>query len=41
MKKQPKQEIDETDRSTLEKFYHDDVQKLKNLLGRELPWDGF
>jgi len=41
MKKQPKQEIDETDRSTLEKFYHDDVQKLKNILGRELPWKGF
>jgi len=41
MKKQPKQKIDETDRHILEKFYNDDVQKLKNLLGSELPWQGF
>ncbi len=41
MKKQPKQKIDETDRSTLEKFYHDDVKKLKTLLDCELPWQGF
>jgi len=41
MKKQPKQKIDENDRHVLEKFYDDDVQKLKNILNRELPWQGF
>ncbi len=41
LKKQTKPKLPEDARKILEKFYYDDVQKLKNLLGRELPWQGF
>jgi len=30
-----------TDKKILAKFYYDDVQKLKQLLERELPWTNF
>jgi len=30
-----------SDRKSLVKFYYDDVQKLKELLGRNLPWKDF
>ena len=40
-KKQPKPKINQEDKKILAKFYYDDVQKLKQLLERELPWPNF
>ena len=39
--KKPKPEMDPQDRSTLVKFYEEDVKKLETLLGRKLPWKNF
>jgi len=41
IKKQPKPKINQEDKKILAKFYYDDVQKLKQLLERELPWPNF
>ena len=37
--KKPKME--QKDREFLKKFYKDDVDDLKNILGRDLPWPNF
>jgi len=41
LKNEPKPKIEQTAREILVKFYYDDVQKLKELLGRDLPWKNF
>jgi len=40
-KKAPKPQMNQEDRKFLIKYYLDDVQKLKELLGMELPWPSF
>jgi len=40
-KKAKKPKMDESDREFLKKYYKDDVEKLKNILGRNLPWPNF
>jgi len=40
-KKQPKPKMNLEDREFLQKFYADDVRKLKSILGREFPWPNF
>ena len=40
-KNQTKPTMDPPDRASLVKFYYDDVQKLKELLERDLPWSDF
>jgi len=41
MKKQPKPQMNQEDKKFFVKYYLDDVQKLKELLGIELPWPSF
>jgi len=41
LKKQLKPEMNKEDKKFLIKYYLDDVQKLKELLGMELPWPNF
>jgi len=41
VKNPPKPTMDSSDRKLLVKFYYDDVQKLKELLGQDLPWKDF
>jgi len=33
--------MDDLERKMLVKFFYDDVQKLKKILDRELPWNDF
>jgi len=40
-KKGEKPKLDHKDREILIKLYYDDVQKLENLIGRNLPWVNF
>jgi len=40
-KGQTKPEMKNEDRERLVKFYQNDVKKIKDLLGRELPWPNF
>ena len=39
--KKPKPKMSEKDRETLIKFYKGDVEQLKLILGRKLPWKNF
>jgi len=41
MKKEINPKIEEIDRDLLIKFYQDDVEKLKKILARDLPWTNF
>jgi len=41
IKKQEKPTIEEADRKILQEFYQDDVQKLKKIMNRDLPWTNF
>jgi len=41
LKKIPKPKIDLEDKKTLIEYYRDDVQKLEQLIDRELPWPNF
>jgi len=41
LSKKSKPKMSEKDRETLIKFYKDDVEKLKLILGRKLPWKNF
>jgi len=41
LKKRSMPKIDDIDRKKLMKFFYDDVQKLKKILNRELPWNDF
>ncbi len=41
LKKAKKPKMDEKDQELLVNFYRDDVEKLQNLLSRELPWSNF
>ena len=40
-KGQSKPQMKDGDRKLLIKFYKDDVEKMKKMLGRELPWPNF
>ena len=41
LKQQPKPKMNEEVKKKLVNFYHNDVEKLKILLGRDLPWKHF
>jgi len=41
LKQQPKPKMNEEVKKKLVNFYHNDVEKLKTLLGRDLPWKHF
>jgi len=41
LKQQPKPKMNEEVKKKLVNFFHDDVEKLKTLLGRDLPWKNF
>jgi len=41
VKKMKKPTMDEKEREFLKKFYKDDVKKLEEILGRNLPWSNF
>jgi len=41
IKEKMKPELENNDRKLLINYYNEDVQKIKNLLGRELPWKNF
>jgi len=41
LKEEEKPIMEENEKKLLINYYHDDVQKLKNLLGRKLPWKNF
>jgi len=41
LKEEEKPKMEENEKKLLINYYRDDVQKLKNLLGRKLPWKNF
>jgi len=41
LKKRSMPKMDDLERKMLVKFFYDDVQKLKKILDRELPWNDF
>ena len=41
MKQEEKPKMNDVDRKFLQNYYHNDVEKLKKILKRELPWKNF